>query len=388
MSGQRPRRWKVPPTGMYDRGPGRPPDALEASVGEAFRRSGAPGLSVAVVGGGDPTWARGFGLADLTTGSPATPQTSYLWFSMTKIVTATAVLQLAEKGNLDLDAPVTDYFPDFSIVSQPVQVTARHLLSHSSGLANPLPIRWVRPAGSPAPDQRAFVKRLLARYRRLKFTPGEGALYSNLGYLVLGEVISAVSGSSYERYVRSEILSPLGMDRTGFSYPDPADHSSATGYQPLRRPFVPLFRVALPRGVVGLRQGRYVALNPFYVNGPPYGGLVGGVEEAARLVVLHLNGGRSDGARLLSPESVKMMQRVTPRGGERDFGLGWYRFREAAQRGPGYVEHLGGGAGFWNVMRVYPEESLGIVMMGNTTRYDHETILDAIVRLRLRDRRP
>lgn len=129
-------------------------------------------------------------------------------------------------------------------------------------------------------------------------------------------MISAVSGSSCEEYVRSEILSPLGMDRTGFSYPDPADHSAATGYQPLRRPFAPLFRAALPRGVVGPRQGRYVALNPFYVNGPPYGGLVGGVEEAARFVLLHLNGGRANGARLLSPESVEMMQRVTPRGGE------------------------------------------------------------------------
>lgn len=376
----------MPTTGREERDPRRAPDALEASVGEAFRRSGAPGLSVAVVGGGDPAWARGFGLADLATGSPATPQTSYLWFSMTKIVTATAALRLAEQGDLDLDAPVTDYFPGFSIVSQPVQVTARHLLSHSSGLANPLPIRWVRPADAPAPDQRVFVNRLLARYRRLKFTPGEGALYSNLGYLVLGEVISAVSGASYEGYVRSEILSPLGMDRTGFSYPDPADY--ATGYQPLRRPFAPLFRAALPRGVVGPRQGRYVALNPFYVNGPPYGGLVGGVEEAARFVLLHLNGGRSNGGRLLSPESVEVMQRVTSRGGKRDFGLGWYRSREAAQRHQAYLEHLGGGAGFWNVMRVYPEESLGVVMMGNTTRYDHEKILDPIVRLRLRDRRP
>jgi CubicO group peptidase (beta-lactamase class C family) len=87
------------------------------------------------------------------------------------------------------------------------------------------------------------------------------------------------------------------------------------------------------------------------------------------LVLLHLNGGRGDGARLLSPESVEAMQRITPRGGKRDFGLGWFRSREAAQQRPAFVERLGGGAGFCNVMRIYPEESIGVVMTGNTTRY-------------------
>jgi CubicO group peptidase (beta-lactamase class C family) len=70
-----------------------------------------PGLSVAVVKGDRLVWARGFGFADLTAQTPATPRTLYLWFSMTKIATATAVLRLAEGGNLDLDAPVTDHIP-------------------------------------------------------------------------------------------------------------------------------------------------------------------------------------------------------------------------------------------------------------------------------------
>jgi CubicO group peptidase (beta-lactamase class C family) len=99
------------------------------------------------------------------------------------------------------------------------------------------------------------------------------------------------------------------------------------------------------------------------------------------LVLLHLNGGQVDGARLLSEESVEAMQRITPRGGKRDFGLGWFRSRENAQQRLAFIEHLGGGAGFWNVMRLYPEELLGVVVMGNTTRYDHESICDALVRV-------
>ena len=250
-------------------------EALEASLLEKVRTGTVPGLSVSVVKGDRVVWARGFGFADLAASAPATPATSYLWFSMTKIATATAVVRLAEGGRLDLDAPVTDYFAGFSVVSQPRRVTVRHLLNHSSGLANPVPIRWVRPASAPAPDRQAFVERLLARHRKLKFTPGERAGYTNLGYLVLGEVVSRAAGTSYEDYVRDKLLIPLGMERTGFAYPEPTEHVAATGYQPLWRPLTPLFRAALPRGVVGRRQGRFVGFNPFYVNGPAYGGLVG-----------------------------------------------------------------------------------------------------------------
>jgi len=354
-------------------------EALEAFLLRLTETGGVPGLSVSVVKGDRVVWERGFGFADLATASPATPATSYLWFSMTKIVTATAALKLAEDGNLDLDAPADEYFRGLKVVSQPTPVTVRHLLSHSSGLANPLPIRWVRPADAPAPDRGAFMSRLLAKHRRLRSAPGERAGYSNLGYLALGEVVSEAAGTGYEEHVRDEILLPLGMERTGFAYPERAGGGAATGYQPLPKPLAPLLRAALPRGVVGQRQGRYVSFNPFYVQGPAYGGLVGGVEEAARFVAIHLNGGQAKGARVLSPGSVAEMQRIVARGGKRDFGLGWFRPREAAERRPAFVEHLGGGAGFWNVMRIYPEESLGVVVMGNTTGYDHGSICDAVV---------
>ena len=354
-------------------------ESLEAVIQERTVADDVPGLSIAVVKGDRVVWERGFGFADLATSTPATPATSYLWFSMTKIVTATAVMRLAEGGKLDLDAPADEYFRGLKVVSQPTPVTVRHLLNHTSGLANPLPIRWVRPADAPAPECSAFVGRLLAKNRRLKSMPGERASYSNLGYLVLGEVVSEVTGTDYETYVRDEILLPLGMERTGFSYPRPAGDGAATGYQPLPKPLTPLLRAALPRGVVGPRYGRYASFEPFYVKGPAYGGLVGGVDEAARFVKLHLKGGQANGARLLSAGSVAEMRRVTPRGGRRDFGLGWFRPREAGGRRPAFVEHLGGGAGFWNVMRIYPEESLGVVLMGNTTSYDHGSVCDAVV---------
>ncbi|HET9139928.1 serine hydrolase domain-containing protein [Actinophytocola sp.] len=300
-------------------------DALEGRIAALTRANRVPGLSIAVVGADGERWQRGFGVTDLSSGIPVGARTPYLWFSMTKIVTATAVLRLAGTGALHLDAPVTDYLPTFARVVQPRPVTVRHLLSHSSGLANPLPIRWVRPADAPAPDQAAFVERLLARHRRLAFAPGERARYSNLGYLVLGQIVAAVAGEPFETHLRTHVLGALGMAQTGFSYADVGDEEPATGYQRLPAALTPLLRAILPAGIVAGRQGRYVAYKPFHVLGAAYGGLVGGVADAARLAMLHLNDGVVDGMRLL------------PAG-------------------------------------------LGIVIMGNTTRYDHEAILAAVIR--------
>jgi Beta-lactamase len=190
-------------------------EALEAFLLGRTEAGAVPGLSVSVVKDDRLAWVKGFGVADLATGSPATPQTSYLWFSMTKIVTATAVLRLAESGKLDLDAPADEHFRGFKVVSQPMPVTVRHLLNHSSGLANPLPIRWVRPADAPAPDRGAFVGRLLAKHRKLKSVPGERASYSNLGYLVLGEVISEVAGRATRNTCVKRSSLPSGWPAPG-----------------------------------------------------------------------------------------------------------------------------------------------------------------------------
>jgi CubicO group peptidase (beta-lactamase class C family) len=345
---------------------------LSAFIDTRLRADRIPGLSIAVVSGGDVRWSAGFGRADLASGAPARPDTPYLWFSMTKIATATAVVRLAEQGRLDLDGPVDAYYPPFRVVAQPRPVTVRHLLGHSSGLANPVPVRWVYPAGSPPPDHAAFVARLLHRHRRLQFVPGTRTRYSNLGYLVLGVLIAHVTGVAYEAHISNELLRPLGIVHTGFRYDETGGVPPATGYQRLPRGLTPLLRAVLPAGIVAGRQGRYVAYHPFYVAGAAYGGLVGGVVDAARLARLHLYGGP-----LLSERAAAQMRRVVPRGGRLDVGLGWYRPRGAT----GYVEHLGGGSGFFTAMRLCPERDIAVVTMANTTRYDHAAVLDAAARM-------
>jgi CubicO group peptidase (beta-lactamase class C family) len=358
--------------------PWRAVDSRTRPILEELTRRRVPGLALIVVRRGIAEEACAAGLTDLASGAPTTPDSAHLWFSMTKIVTATAAMQLVDRQVIGLDDPVRDLLPEFPEprAGWPV-VRVRHLLSHSSGLVNPIPVRWVHAAGAPGRESHEFALALLDRHHRLRFRAGSRAAYSNLGYIALGEVVAAASGRPYEAHVRSQILEPLAMNRTGFSYEGMGD-DVATGYQPRFHPMTPLFRLILPRGIMGPTSGRFVAFNRFCVDGAAYGGLIGSARDAARFMAAHLNAGELDGHRLLSPNSVEAMQVIQARGRRLDVGFGWFR-RGAKRRSVDYVEHLGGGGGFWTMMRIYPQRGLGIVTMGNATSYDHERIASAVV---------
>ena len=343
------------------------------------QQDGAPGFSVAVVKGSSFRFMEGFGLADLARQVPATPETVYMWFSMTKIVTATAIMQLVEQGRLDLDDPVNNFIPEFAKIRSSSPITIRQLLNHSSGLANPVPIRWVHPATDTGPEPKTFLNQLLNKNRKLKSNPGARVSYSNIGYVALGEVVSNASGMPYKDYVHERILKLLEMNLTNFVYTPDMVRTAATGYQKrlsVMEVLLPFMRI--PRGILDGKVGGYRAFNRFYVDGSSYGGLIGPVKDVARLVRAHLNGGKVDGRELLSPTSVALMQQISAKGSKLDVGLGWFRRHSAGTESADYLEHLGGGGGFFNDMRIYPRESLGIVVMGNSTSYSIERIINVV----------
>lgn len=346
------------------------PDGVLGAVARLIDSGHVPGLSLAVVDRDRLLFTAGFGGADLATAAPATPMTAYLWFSMSKLVTATAALRLADEGRLDLDVPAADYV-DYMRAPGPCQPTARQLLNHTSGLSNPLPIRWAHLAGSTPPDPDAQLRGLMSRRRAFRYAVGGAARYSNVGYLAAGQVIAAAAGQPFETYVRHAVLSPVGMTRTGFSYL--AGAQAATGYVRSPRVADPVLRRVLPAGVAGSRHGRYLALNRFYVDGPAFGGLVGDVLDAGRFLRMHLGDGQIDGQRILAPGTTRRMRQLDQAGKPFDHGLGWFR-KPTTGRGD-WVEHFGAGVGFWNVMRLYPQRGLGIVAMSNsTTTYDFEPL--------------
>jgi CubicO group peptidase (beta-lactamase class C family) len=350
--------------------PGTAPAGVHEAVTAMMRADHVPGLSMAVVNRDRLLYAAGVGYADIADRRPATPDTAYLWFSMSKIVTATAAMRLADDGRLDLDAPVADYV-DHLRAPRPRQPTVRQLLDHTAGLGNPLPIRWVHPADATPPDPEALLRRQMRRRRAYRYPVGSGARYSNVGYLAVGQVIAQAAGRPFPDYLHDAVLGPAGMTRTGYRYRSGAD--AATGYVRAPRIADPFLRLLLPGGIAGPRHGAYLSLHRFHVDGPAYGGLVGDVLDAARFLRLHLRDGELDGARVLAPDSARAMREVTRAGKPFTHGIGWFR-RPTTGRGD-WVEHFGAGAGFWNVMRLYPGRDLGVVVMTNSTMtYDFEEL--------------
>ena len=211
----------------------------------------------------------------------------------------------------------------------------------------------------------------MARRRAYRYPVGAAARYSNVGYLAVGEIIAAAAGMPFEQYVQQAVLTPLGMRGTGFGYPAGTD--AATGYVRVPKIVDPLLRRMIPGGIVGDRHGRYLALNRFYVDGPAYGGLVGHVLDAGRFLRMHLGDGQLDGHRVLAPQTARGMRTIDQPGKPFDHGTGW--FRRPTTDPDRWVEHFGTGAGFWNVMRLYPDRGLGIVVMTNSTAgYDFEPL--------------
>lgn len=362
---------------------------LERFLAQLVASGEPPSLAVVVVKAGKVVYNRAFGLADGPKQTAAMPETVYHWWSMTKIVTAIAILQLHEQGKLQLDDPVTRYLPDFAVQSpagstQPI--TIRHLLNHSSGLPDTVPamIGWVHYQDEVV-DQRALLQHHLPRYNQLKFAPGSKASYSNLGYMVLGAVIETASSQPYAEYVTEHILRPLGMTQTGFLYTPALQPHEASGSQPVVHLYTPLLPFLLdPGALIHERRGRTLWLNRVYIDPLPSSGLIGSAPDVARLLLAYLHGGELAGTRILSPESVALMSQESQVLGEGPnmaayaqgrHGLGWYVIPEGAGI---RLQHDGGGPGFATTMRLYPEQGLGIAILTNGTDLDRDGISERL----------
>ncbi len=295
---------------------------------------------------------------------------------MTKLFTATALMQLRERGLVDINREVRTYLPDFPLHHPSGrEVTVRHLLSHSSGIANPIPVSWVHLAEEPAVNLDDFTKRLLTRYHRLTFEPGSRYAYSNLGYLVLGQVIERTSGQRYTDYIQQHILEVLDMRRTGFSYDHLQDQDVATGYVRSWSMMGILGRFLVDRRIFGATRNGYTAFHHFLIDGAPYGGLLGPVSELGNFLKAYLGGGTFQGRRLLEPSSIAEMliPQRNHRGEELStsgrkmsgrIGLGWHLDGNEERRS---CYHIGGGAGYRSELRIYPHLGYGMCVMGNET---------------------
>jgi CubicO group peptidase (beta-lactamase class C family) len=302
-----------------------------------------PSLAVAVARDGVVLWEAGFGHADLARGVRATPATLYSVASISKPITATAVLRLVDAGRVRLDQPLDDWLPARldGAGGDRAQATVARTLSHTAGIPLHYRFYW-----TDAPE-RPNIPRTLARYGRVVFPPGTVYSYSNLGYGFLGELVARAGGTTYERYVRDHVFRPLGMTRstigTGAGFA-----GRAVRYDAERRPIVDYDFDHRAASAVFTSARELLRFGMFHLGTPP-----------------RTADGRALGpwAPPLAAATVARMQRVeTPGDTASGYALGWFVDRDHGAR---RVRHTGGMPGVATVLALYPEHGLAVVVLAN-----------------------
>ena len=328
----------------------------------------APGMQYLAVDAHGPVCDYAGGWADVAGKRPMERGTTMMLYSMTKTFTAAAVLQLVASGRVGLDEPVRTYIPESPYGDG---LTVRHLLSQTSGIPNPLPLKWVHRASEHADfNEDAALRMVLARHRRPAFAPGRKYGYSNISYWLLGRVLERSSAMAFGDYLRKNVFDRLGMSPQEIDVVIPAAALHAKGYMP-RLSLLNLFRSFLleKRFLVG-NEGRWFHIEDHYLNGPAFGGIV----ASGRMVALFLRDQLQERSVLLDPAARRLFyeQQKDDRGMPVPMTLGWHI---GSVRGAPFYYKEGGGGGFHGEMRVYPDRGLATVALANNAAFSARRFL-------------
>jgi len=354
-----------------------PVHQVEAALDAVIQQGRAPGLQYVVV---DPTsilLEHQAGSADIAGLRPMRGGTTMMAYSMSKTITAAAVIQLVESKHVGLEDPIARYL-DWQPYGR--EVTVRQLLSHTSGIPNPIPLRWVHPASArEAFNERAALMHVLEQHGRLAFAPGTKFAYSNLGYWLLGAIVERAIGEPFTTHVADSIIRPLGLGghELGYEIADPAEH--AVGYLEKWSMMNVIKRWLIDPALIGKYEGAWLQIRDHYVNGPAFGGLVGTATAFGRFMQDQLRDHSRLFRDLRARELLVQQQRTTK--GTIPMTLGWHCGASGVVQ---YLFKEGGGGGFHCMMRLYPQWRIGTVLMANATGVKVSEVLDRIDSLSLR----
>jgi CubicO group peptidase (beta-lactamase class C family) len=305
-----------------------------------------PGLSIALVDDQRVVWAQGFGFADVARKLPASADTLYRVGSISKLLTVTAAMQLAEQGRINIDQPLQHYLPGFALKTYQPQapITVRQLMTHHSGL----PRDQLKGFQNPAPQSLHVLEKELSE-EYVAYAPDQVFHYSNAGISLVGRVIETQSTTPFAQYMRQSVLMPLGMSQSSFDTGPSASAQMSLGYRQ---------REAVPE--VPLRD-------------VPAGGLNASVNDLSRFMSMVFAEGVSGGQQILKPQTVAEMLRpqntAVPLDANFHVGLGWMlsTLGKSTLQNAGPVAHHGGAIGmFRSALYVLPQHKLGVVVLGNS----------------------
>lgn len=320
------------------------------AVKEIMESTDASSVSLAFIDGDKVVWAETFGLADKESLTAPTVDTMYCIGSTSKMVATIAVMKLVEQGLLSLDGPLKNYIASFSMASpEYAQVTVRMLLNHSAGF----PGTDYRNSETSAPLPFSLSAQILEtlKTQRLKHAPGYMNVYSNDGFTIIEQLVTAVTGKSYAQFVQEEIFTPLGMNHS--RYP--------LGY--------------FPDGSFAKRYEAGTLVPQLFLNSFGSGGLYSTPTDLAKIAMMILGDGKLGDVRILSTASVAAMGvdqtvgRFNPvKAKSYSYGLGW---DTVIQPGLGAVGVTGWQKGgdvtlYGSVLTIAPAEGLAVVVMGTS----------------------
>ena len=338
--------------------------AIEKAVASFMSANNVPGIGAAVVLDGEPAWSAGFGMADLENYSPATSFTLFRLASISKPLTATAILQLWERGKLDLDAPVQKYCPAFPQKESPI--TSRELLGHLGG------IRHYNTDGKgdiPEDSARHFatVEESLEVFAAdpLVAKPGTKFNYSTYGYTLLGCVLEGAASQKYVDYMRENVFKPAGMVETQ------ADDLSSV--VPHRSRWYHKDKAGVVRNA-GVLDSSYKT---------PGGGLISSADDMAHFEAAML----ADKLVQRATRDLIWTSLKTADGKPTGYGLGWGL---ADKFGVHIMAHSGSQQGTSTAFAVVPERRAGVVVLANMDGVNASHLADELLKivLDLKDKTP
>ena len=318
---------------------------LDGLVGATLEDQRVAGAVVAVVKADIPFFVKGYGYADVERRTPADPErTLFRIGSVTKLFTATAVMQLVEAGRIDLDTDVNRYL-DFQIpetYAEPITLT--HLLTHTAGFEDDGRDLWARDSSQLMPVGRWLATHIPERVR----PPGIFSAYSNYAIALAGYIVERVSGLPWDDYLEQRILALLGMTRS-------------TGRQPLPA----RFRDDMSQGYRSFRGGFDSREWELLMGASPAGSMSATATDMATFMQAHLGNGAVDDRRILSEETAARMHARAFGHDPRmpGFALGFY---EKSSHGLRIVGHTGNTQWFHAELALVPSEGLGVFVAYNT----------------------
>jgi CubicO group peptidase (beta-lactamase class C family) len=317
---------------------------IQAGIPTWIKGEDGLGVAIAVVSDKEILWQRVYGFTSRDKAKPVTPRTLFSIQSMSKSFAALAVLMAVQDGLLDLDRPISEYLPDFTVHSRfedhpERKMTLRHLLSHRAGFTHEAPV-----GGNFDSRPLIFSEHILSIFDTwLRYPVGYRYSYSNLGIDLAGWILEKKSGMSFPEYVQDKVLRPLGMS------------DSTLDIEAILK---------APNRAVGHLAPATKVFGGIPVEVPmiPAGGVYTNILDMARYLMFHINKGRVGEVQLLKQELIEAMHTVQfPEKHERfGYGLGLM----SAHVGP-QVTHSGGGYGFISYMVMYPGQKLGVVVLTN-----------------------